>query len=60
KRQFFDLSMKMGEPLMREIRRAAPDLVVTPCGTCNMQIAQATRLAVAHPMRILWEAYQQR
>lgn len=59
KKQFFDLSMKMGEPLMREIRRAAPELVVTPCGTCNMQIAQATGLPVAHPLRLLWEAYGQ-
>jgi len=58
KRENFDLSMRMGEPLFAEIARARPDLVVTPCGTCAIQIRQANGLPVTHPMELLRDAYR--
>jgi len=58
KRRNFDLSMRIGEPLFAEIARARPDVVVTPCGTCAMQIGQGNGLPVTHPMELLRDAYR--
>lgn len=60
KAQNFELSMKMGAPLFAELERAAPELVATGCGTCQIQVTQGTGLAVAHPVRLLAEAYRAR
>lgn len=56
----YELSMKMGEPLFEALSKAAPDRVLTGCGTCQMQIGSATALPVAHPIRLLCEAYRRR
>ncbi|KPL09219.1 hypothetical protein AMJ71_07030 [candidate division TA06 bacterium SM1_40] len=56
KRRHFDLSMRIGEHLFREIARARPDLVVTNCGMCKIQIEQGTGLAVRHPVELMMEA----
>jgi glycerol-3-phosphate dehydrogenase subunit C len=60
KEQNYELSMTMGRPLFDELRQAAPDLVATGCGTCQMQVKQGTGLPVAHPVKLLWDAYQRR
>ena len=39
------------------IRRAAPEVVLTGCGTCNIQIANGLKRPVVHPMAILRRAY---
>ena len=49
----FDLSMKMGEPLFREIRESSADYVLTGTGTCQLQISQGTDLPSIHPVTIL-------
>ncbi|MFQ5810116.1 MAG: anaerobic glycerol-3-phosphate dehydrogenase subunit C, partial [Armatimonadota bacterium] len=58
KRERFDLSMRMGEPLFTEIAQARPDVVATPCGTCAIQIRQGNGLPVTHPMELLRDAYR--
>jgi glycerol-3-phosphate dehydrogenase subunit C len=57
KEENFDLSMKMGVPLFSELERVRPDLVLSGCGTCQIQINQGTRLNVIHPMTLLNESF---
>ena len=57
KKQNFDLSLRIGNALFRNIRSAEPDWITTGCGTCNVQIKQGTGQEVFHPMKILREAY---
>jgi anaerobic glycerol-3-phosphate dehydrogenase C subunit len=59
KRENYDLSMKIGENLFREIRKSGVDRVVTSCGSCAMQISQGTGLKVVHPLTLLAEAYRE-
>jgi anaerobic glycerol-3-phosphate dehydrogenase C subunit len=58
KRENFELSMRIGEPLFSQIAAARPDVVVTPCGTCAIQIRQGSGLPVTHPMELLRDAYR--
>ncbi|HET9951826.1 MAG TPA: anaerobic glycerol-3-phosphate dehydrogenase subunit C [Candidatus Eisenbacteria bacterium] len=53
----YDRAQAIGEPLFTEIERAAPDAVLTGCGTCNIQIANGLKRPVVHPMAILRRAY---
>ena len=53
----YDQAQAIGEPLFTEIKRAAPDAVLTGCGTCNIQIANGLKRPVVHPMAILRRAY---
>jgi FAD/FMN-containing dehydrogenase/Fe-S oxidoreductase len=53
----YDRAQAIGEPLFSEIRRAAPEFVLTGCGTCNIQIANSVAPSVIHPMAILRRAY---
>lgn len=55
KREKYDLSMRIGEMLFEEIKTHAPNVVVTDCGACALQIGQGTGLEVLHPVEILWE-----
>ncbi len=57
KTQNFDLSMRIGRHLFEELKRTGADLVVSPCGTCNIQIRQGTGLPVVHTVEILQRAY---
>jgi Fe-S oxidoreductase len=53
KKENFDLSMKIGSKLFSEIERVKPDVVLSGCGTCQIQIRQGTGLEVLHPIEIL-------
>jgi Fe-S oxidoreductase len=57
KKEYFELSMKVAEPLFREIRQAAPDRVATDCPLAALQIAQGTKATAQHPIRVLADAY---
>jgi glycerol-3-phosphate dehydrogenase subunit C len=57
KRETYELSMQTGAPLFERIAAVAPDLVVTECSTCRMQIAEATGLETVHPVSLLLSAY---
>jgi len=47
------LSDAIAAPLVERIRKAAPDLIVTPCGSCRTRIGEATGRPVVHPVEIL-------
>lgn len=53
KEKNFDLSMRMGRPLFESIDRTGVSVVATGCGTCKMQIEQATDLPVVHPIAVV-------
>ena len=57
KKEYFELSMKLAEPLFRDIRQAAPDRVATDCPLAALTIKQGTGTTAQHPIRILAEAY---
>ena len=57
KKEFFELSMKVAEPLFKGIEAAAPDRVATECPLAALQINQGTGRSAQHPIRILADAY---
>jgi glycerol-3-phosphate dehydrogenase subunit C len=56
KKENFDLSMRIGSKLFEEIGRVKPDIVLSGCGTCQVQIRQGTGLDVLHPIEVLNKA----
>ncbi|MBU1100370.1 MAG: anaerobic glycerol-3-phosphate dehydrogenase subunit C [Bacteroidetes bacterium] len=57
KKENFALSMEIGSKLFEEIENAAPDEVLSGCGTCQIQINQGTGLNVIHPISIINESF---
>jgi len=57
KQQYFDLSLKVAEPLLREIREAQPDLTVSDCSLAGLQIQQGAQKKPLHPVQVLEIAY---
>jgi len=57
KREYYELSMKVAEPLFRDVRDLRPDRVATDCPLAGLQIAQGTGMTPRHPVEILAEAY---
>lgn len=60
KKENFDLSMKIGSKLFTEIETAKPEMVLSGCGTCQIQINQGTGLEVIHPVTLLNQSFQRR
>lgn len=58
KRRNYAISMRIGQALFEGIMESEPDLVITDCPGCNMQIQQGTGLTVAHPIHIIKQAYR--
>ncbi|HXJ82505.1 MAG TPA: anaerobic glycerol-3-phosphate dehydrogenase subunit C [Candidatus Methylomirabilis sp.] len=57
KKEYFELSMKIAQPLFKEIEAARPDRVATDCPLAALQINQGTGRQARHPIRLLAEAY---
>jgi len=57
KKEYFELSMKLAEPLFRSVREARADRVATDCPLAALQITQGTGVEARHPIQILAEAY---
>jgi glycerol-3-phosphate dehydrogenase subunit C len=57
KKEKYDISMDIGRDLFRGILAYKPDLAVTECGSCQMQIEHGTHLQTLHPAEILYKAY---
>lgn len=49
----FDLSMKIGSPMTEGILESFPDIIVSDCPKCNLQIQQGTGLNAVHPIELL-------
>ena len=58
KKEKYDISMDIGRDLFRGILAYKPDLAVTECGSCQMQIEHGTHVRTLHPAEILYEAYR--
>jgi Fe-S oxidoreductase len=57
KKEYFELSLKVADPLFKEIGAARPDCVATDCPLAALQIMQGTGVAARHPIQILADAY---
>ncbi|MFC2027770.1 heterodisulfide reductase-related iron-sulfur binding cluster [Chloroflexota bacterium] len=57
KKKSYEKSMEIGEDLFNEIKETAPDMVITDCPGCQLQINQGTGLEVMHPIQIIRRAY---
>jgi Fe-S oxidoreductase len=57
KRQYYETSKKLAEPLFQEIRAADPQIVVTDCPLAGLQIAEGTGIQPVHPVVVLYQAY---
>ena len=57
KKEYYELSLKIAEPLFDDIEKARPDRTATDCPLAGLQIAQGTGEEPRHPIQILAEAY---
>ncbi|MGB9881006.1 MAG: heterodisulfide reductase-related iron-sulfur binding cluster, partial [Anaerolineae bacterium] len=53
----YDFSLQIGEPLFSRVAEVDPDLVVSECSTCRMQLSHATGRTCVHPAVLLAQAY---
>jgi glycerol-3-phosphate dehydrogenase subunit C len=56
KQEKYQISMDIGEELFSAIRAYHPDLAVSECATCRMQIEHGTSVPALHPAEILHQA----
>ena len=57
KKEYFELSMKLAEPLFKDIEAVRPDRVATDCPLAALSIQQGTGRPARHPVWLLAEAY---
>lgn len=53
----YEMSMAIGQAVFKEIKQLSPDIVVTECPGCKMQIEHGTGIMVTHPIIIVKQAY---
>jgi glycerol-3-phosphate dehydrogenase subunit C len=58
KKENYELSMSIGSNLFTEINNAKPELVLSGCGTCQIQINQGTGLEVVLPITLINQSLQ--
>jgi glycerol-3-phosphate dehydrogenase subunit C len=56
KKEYYDISQKIGSGLFKLIEAAEPEIVITDCETCKMQIEMNTPYEVVHPVSLLARA----
>ena len=57
KREKYEISMKVGANLFRQVREAEPDLAACDSETCRWQIVHGTGVQAVHPVELLYRAY---
>ncbi|MDI6762805.1 MAG: anaerobic glycerol-3-phosphate dehydrogenase subunit C [Thermodesulfobacteriota bacterium] len=57
KKEKYDISQEIGKDLKAAINRLNPEIVLTDCEGCRMQIRHLTGLKVLHPIQILRDAW---
>ena len=57
KSENYERAQEIGAPLFRELDRTKAEVILTGCGTCNIQIAHGVKREVVHTMAILRRAY---
>ncbi len=53
KKEYYKISQDIGESLFKSIDNANPEIVITDCETCALQIEMNTPYKVLHPVNIL-------
>lgn len=53
----YDRAKAIGDPLFRQMDGTGAEVLLTSCGTCNIQIANGLKRPVTHTMAILRRAY---
>jgi glycerol-3-phosphate dehydrogenase subunit C len=57
KTQYFDLSMKVAQPLFDAVKAEGASTVATDCPLAALQIGQGTGAEPRHPIQVLAQAY---
>ncbi len=57
KKEYFDLSMRVGRRLFEDVEGAQPAVAATDCPLAAMQIEQGTGVKPVHPVQVLQAAY---
>ena len=57
KKQFYEISLKVGGKLLREVKESPAEIVCTDCPLSALQIEQGTQKIPLHPVEILHRAY---
>jgi glycerol-3-phosphate dehydrogenase subunit C len=58
KKEKYEVSQEIGRDLAEAIDRIKPEIVLTDCEACRMQIRHLTGLKVFHPIQVLRDALQ--
>ena len=56
KKEKYEISQEIGRDLAEAIDRLRPEIVLSDCEGCRMQIRHLTGLKVLHPVQILRDA----
>jgi glycerol-3-phosphate dehydrogenase subunit C len=59
KKEKYEISQEIGKDLSEAVDRLKPEIVLTDCEGCRMQIRHLTGLKVLHPVQILRDAMTQ-
>jgi glycerol-3-phosphate dehydrogenase subunit C len=59
KKEKYEISQEIGKDLAEAVDRLKPDVVLTDCEGCRMQIRHLTGLKVLHPVQVLRDALLQ-
>jgi Fe-S oxidoreductase len=57
KKEYFKLSLKVANPLLKGIQQLQPDAVVTDCPLAGLQIQYGTGIKPLHPIEVVKKAY---
>lgn len=58
KKQNYERSASIARKVWDEVRAAAPDVVVTDCGGCGLQVQAGTGAKIVHPLTLLERSYR--
>ena len=57
KSQHYGHSMEISSPIFEEIEKIAPQLLVTDCAGCKMQLECGSKKEVVHPLILVQKSY---
>jgi glycerol-3-phosphate dehydrogenase subunit C len=57
KREFYESSLKLAQPLMHKIQAASPLAIITDCLSCRLQFEHNLPFPVLHPLELISQAY---
>jgi glycerol-3-phosphate dehydrogenase subunit C len=58
KKNFYEASIKLGQPLMEKIKKVEPEAIITDCLSCRLQFTHALPYSVFHPIELISRAYK--